>query len=216
MPRQIVGKFTEARGATRQKFRVVPAVLHQGVGDAQHHRHVGAHMRRDPLGAVTEEIQRFRTHRVDADDALAAFTQRIEVGHALLVGGIPGNFQGIERVGAPQHHHLRMLQHQRPAGLLLIDLISAYDIRHDRLRRTGRVITQMAGIAPGQAHVALQQGCGLMQHAVRAPAIGAGKNRRRAIAVANAFMLRMDQRQRVIPAHANELILPANALWFIR
>ena len=144
----------------------MPAVLHQGVGDTQHHRHVGAHMRRDPVGAVAEEIKRFRTHRIDTDDALAAFAQRIEVGNALLVGRIPGNFKGIERVGAPQHHHLCMLQHQRPAGLLLINLISAHDIRHDRLRRAGRVITQMAGISSGQAHIALQQGCCLMQHAV--------------------------------------------------
>ena len=59
--------------------------------------HVGAHMRRDPLGAVAEEIQRFRTHRIDTDDALAAFAQRIKVGNALLVGRIPGKCWSMRR-----------------------------------------------------------------------------------------------------------------------
>ena len=194
----------------------MPAVFHQGMGDTQHHCHVGAHMWGNPLGAVAEEIQGFRAHRVNADDALAAFAQRVEIANALLVAGIPGNFQRVKRVSAPQHHHVGMFQHQRPAGLLLVHLVPAHDIRHDRLRCTGGVIPQMTGIAARQAHIALQQRRRLVQHPVRAPAVGPGENGRRTVTVANALVLGVDQRQRVIPAHANKLILTANALRLVR
>ena len=209
-------RFRHPIGLARQEFNIVPAVFYQRMGDPQHHRHVGAHMGGNPLGAVAEEIHGFRAHRVNADDALAAFAQRVEIPNPLLVAGIPGNFQRIERVGAPEHHHVGMRQHQRPAGLLLVHLVPAHDIRHDRLRCTGGVIPQMTGIAARQAHIALQQRRGLVQHAVRTPAVGAGKNGRRTVSVANALVLGVDQRQRVIPAHANKLILTANALRLVR
>lgn len=99
LPREIVGKLVKAGGAAGEEVTVVPVVLHQRMGDTQHHCHVGAHMRRNPLGAVAEEIQGFRAHRVNADDALAAFAQRVEIANALLVTGIPGNFQRVKRVG---------------------------------------------------------------------------------------------------------------------
>ena len=82
-----------------------------------------------------------------------------------------------------------MLEHQRPAGLLLIHLIAAHDVRHDRLRRASGVIAKMAGMAARQAHVALQQGGRLMQDAVRTPAVGAGENRLRTVAFADPPML---------------------------
>jgi hypothetical protein len=66
----------------------------------------------------------------------------------------------------------------------------------------------MAGIAARQAHIALQQRRRLVQYAVRAPAVGAGKNRRRAVAFANPPMLGVDQIQRLLPAHPHKLILP--------
>ena len=77
--RQVVGEFIETAGTTCQEFRIVPAVFNQRMGDTQHHRHVGAHMRGDPLGAVAEEIHGFRTHWVNTEDALAAFAQRVEI-----------------------------------------------------------------------------------------------------------------------------------------
>ncbi|MNE66986.1 hypothetical protein D3C80_1625690 [compost metagenome] len=69
----------------------MPTVFHQRIGHTQHHRDIGAHMRRDPLGAVSEKIERFRTHRIDADQPLTAFTQRIKIGNALLIAGVPRN-----------------------------------------------------------------------------------------------------------------------------
>lgn len=180
------------------------------MGDTQHQRDVGAHMRRDPLHRIAKEIDRFRSHRIDADQAFTALTQPVEPRDTLLVGGVPGNFQRVQRVGAPQHHYLAVLQHQRPAGLLLIHLIAAHDVRHDRLRRAGGVIPEMAGVAARQAHIALQQGGRLMQDAVRTPAVGAGKNGGRSVAFADPTMLGIDQIQRLLPAHPHKFILTAD------
>ncbi|MNC47162.1 hypothetical protein D3C75_962090 [compost metagenome] len=146
------------------------------MGNTEHQRHVRPHMRGDPFSAVAEKIHRFRAHRVDANQALAAFAQRLEVRNALLIAGIPCNFKRVERVGAPQHHHITVLQHQRPAGLLLINLIAANHIRHDGLRRAGGVIPQMTGIAARQAHITLKQRRRLVQYAIRTPAVRSGKN----------------------------------------
>lgn len=74
----------------------------------------------------------------------------------------------------------------------------------------------MARVAAGQAHVALQQCRCFMQHAVRTPAVRAGKNGCWPIAVADALVLGVDQRQRVIPAHTHKLILTTNALRLVR
>ncbi|MNN65699.1 hypothetical protein D3C81_1812210 [compost metagenome] len=74
----------------------------------------------------------------------------------------------------------------------------------------------MAGVSPRQAHIALQERRRFVQHTVRTPAIRTRKYRRRAMGLTNTFVLRMDQRQRIIPAHPNELILPARTLRIIR
>ena len=153
---QIAGKNIVAAGAAGKKRIILPAILHQRMGDPQHQRDIGAHMRRDPFHRIAKEIDGFRSHRIDADQALTALAQPVEPRDPLLVGGVPGNFQRVQRVGAPQHHHFAVLEHQRPAGLLLIHLIPAHDVRHDRLRRASGVIAKMAGIAARQAHVALQ------------------------------------------------------------
>ncbi len=213
---QIAGKNLVAAGAAGKKLVVLPAILHQRMGDTQHQRDVGAHMRRDPLHRIAKEIDSFRSHRIDADQAFSALAQPVEPRDTLLVGGVPGNFQRIQRVGAPQHHYLAVFQHQRPAGLLLIHLIAAHDVRHDRLRRAGGVIPEMAGVAARQAHIALQQGGRLMQDAVRTPAVGAGKNRGRSVAFADPTMLGIDQIQRLLPAHPHKFILTADPLGLVR
>ncbi len=213
---QIAGKNIVAAGAAGKKRIILPVIFHQRMGDPQHQRDVGAHMRRDPLHRIAKEIDGFRSHRIDADQPLTALAQPIKPRDPLLVGGIPGNFQRVQRVGAPQHHHFAVLEHQRPTGLLLIHLIAANDIRHDRLRRAGGVIAKMAGIAARQAHIALQQRRRLMQYAVRAPAVGAGKNGGRTVAVADPPMLGIDQIQRLLPAHPHEFILTADPLGLVR
>ena len=213
---QIAGKNVVAAGAAGKEIIILPAILHQRMGDPQHQRDVGAHMRGDPLHRVAKEIDGFRSHGIDADQTLAALTQPVKPRDPLLIGGVPGNFQRVQRIGAPQHHHLAMLEHQRPAGLLLIHLIAAHDVRHDRLRRAGGIIAKMASIAARQAHIALQQRRRLMQDTVRAPAVGAGKNGGRAVAVANAAVLGIDQIQRLIPAHPHEFILTADPLRVVR
>ena len=213
---QIAGKNIVAAGAAGKKRIILPVIFHQRMGDPQHQRDVGAHMRRDPLHRIAKEIDGFRSHRIDADQPLTALAQPIKPRDPLLVGGIPGNFQRVQRVGAPQHHHFAVLEHQRPTGLLLIHLIAANDVRHDRLRRAGGVIAKMAGIAARQAHIALQQRRRLMQYAVRAPAVGAGKNGGRTVAVADPPMLGIDQIQRLLPAHPHEFILTADPLGLVR
>ncbi|MNP12040.1 hypothetical protein D3C76_1042590 [compost metagenome] len=109
-----------------------------------------------------------------------------------------------------------MFQHQRPAGLLLVDLITADNVRHNRLRRAGRVVAEMSGIAARQTHVALQERRRFVQHAVRSPAIRTRENRRRTVSLTDTFVLRVDKRQRIVPAHPHKFILPARALWLIR
>ena len=186
------------------------------MGDAEHQRHVGAHMWGYPLHAIAEEIGGFRAHRVDADKLFAALSELLEITDALFVRGVPGDFQRVERVGAPQHYHVAMLQHQRPAGLLLINFVAADHVGHDHLRGPRRVIAQMTGVAARETHIALQQrGC-FMQHAVGAPAVGACENRRRAVAFSDAPVLLVNQTQRLIPADTHELILPAHALRAVR
>ena len=106
-----------------------------------------------------------------------------------------------------------MFQHHWPAGLLLINLITANHIRHDRLRRAGGIIAQMPGITARQAHIALEQRRRFVQHAVRTPAVGTREDGARAITVANASMLNVNQIQRLLPAHPHKLVLPAHALW---
>ncbi|MOA04285.1 hypothetical protein D3C78_1238300 [compost metagenome] len=194
----------------------MPAVFHQRMRHTQHHRDVCAHMRRDPLGALPEKIHSFGTHRIDADQPLTTFTQRVKIANALLIASVPRNLQRIKRVGAPQHHDVRMLQYQRPARLLLIHLIAPHDIRHDRLSRPSRIIAQMPSVAARQAHIALQQRRRFMQHAVGAPTVRSSKDRRRTIAVADAFVLSVDERQRIVPAHAHKFILATHALRIIR
>ncbi|MNC29285.1 hypothetical protein D3C75_775290 [compost metagenome] len=163
---QVVSKEGVPAGTAREEILVLPAIFNQRMGNAEHQRDVGAHMRGDPFGAVAEEIHGFRAHRVDADQTLAAFAQRIKIPNALLVAGVPRNLERIERIGAPQYHHVAVLQHQRPAGLLLVYLIATDHIRHDGLCRTGGVIPQMAGVTARQAHIALKQRRRLVQHAV--------------------------------------------------
>ena len=163
---QVAGENLIAAGIARQKRIVLPAVFDQSRGDPKHHRHVRSHMRGHPVDILAKEINGFRSHRIDADHPFAALAQPIEPRHSLLIGGIPGNLQRIQRISAPQHHHVAMFQHHWPAGLLLIHLISAHYVRHDRLRRAGGVIPEVAGIAAGQTHIALQQRRRFMQYAV--------------------------------------------------
>ena len=59
-----------------------------------------------------------------------------------------------------------MFQHHWPAGLLLINLITANHVRHDRLGRAGGIIAQMPGIATRQAHIALKQRRRFVQYAI--------------------------------------------------
>ena len=70
----------------------------------------------------------------------------------------------------------------------------------------------MAGVAARQAHIALQQCRCLMQYAVRTPAVRAGKNGGRPVAVADPPMLGIDQIQRLLPAHPHKFILTADPL----
>ena len=109
-----------------------------------------------------------------------------------------------------------MFQYHRPAGLLLINLIAANHIGHDRLCRAGGIIPQMSGISASQAHVALQQRRRLVEYAVRTPAVGAGKNRCRAVAFPNPPMLCVDKIQCLLPAHPHKLVLATHALRTIR
>ena len=98
---QIVGKAVITGGTAGEKVFVVPAVFHQRMRDAQHQRHVGSHMRGDPFHLIAKEIHAFRSHRIDTDQTFAAITQCLEVSETLFVGSIPGNLQGIQRIGAP-------------------------------------------------------------------------------------------------------------------
>lgn len=75
---QIAGKNLVAAGAAGKKLVVLPAILHQRMGDTQHQRDVGAHMRRDPLHRIAKEIDSFRSHRIDADQAFSALAQPVE------------------------------------------------------------------------------------------------------------------------------------------
>ncbi len=213
---QVGRKLRVAVRAGVKEIVILPAVFHQRMGDAEHQRHVGAHVRGNPFHAIAEEISSFRTHRVNADKFFAALFKLLEIADALFVRGVPGNFQRVERVGAPQHYDIAVLQHQRPAGLLLIDFVAAHHIRHDHLRGPRGVIAQMTGVAAREAHIALQQRGGFMQYAVGAPAVGACENRRRAVAFANAPVLLVNQTQRLVPADTHKLILPAHALRAIR
>ena len=92
LPGQIAGENVIAAGAAGQKRVILPAVFHQRMGDTEHQRHVGAHMRGDPLRRVAKEFRRFRSHGIDADHPLPALTQTIEPRDALLIGSVPGNF----------------------------------------------------------------------------------------------------------------------------
>ena len=134
---QIAGENVITAGTTGEEFIVLPAMLYQGMGDPQHQRDVSAHMWRDPFHRFAKEINAFRSHRIDTDQPLAALAQAIKPGDPLFIRGVPGDFQRIQRISAPQHHHLAVLQDKRPAGLLLINFITANHIRHDRLRRAG-------------------------------------------------------------------------------
>ncbi|CNU70549.1 Uncharacterised protein [Salmonella enterica subsp. enterica serovar Bovismorbificans] len=113
-------------------------------------------MRGDPLHLIAKKVDAFRSHRIDADQALAALSQRRKIVEPLFIRGIPGNFQSIQRVRAPEHHHLAVFQHHRPASLLLVNLVATHHIRHDSLRRAGGIIAKMAGIPSRQRHVTLQ------------------------------------------------------------
>ncbi|MNS29321.1 hypothetical protein D3C71_1146470 [compost metagenome] len=66
-PRQVVGEFFKTLCTTGKEITVMPAVFDQRMGDPQHHRHVGTHMRSQPFNAVTEEINGFRAHRIDTN-----------------------------------------------------------------------------------------------------------------------------------------------------
>ena len=152
---QIVGKTVISGGTPGEKVLVMPAVFHQRMRDAQHQRHVGPHMRGNPFHLIAKEIDAFRSHRIDTDQPFTAVAQCLKVREALLIGRVPGNLQGIQRIGAPQHHHLAVLQHHRPAGLLLVNFVPAHHVRHDRLRSPRRVIPQMPGITARQRHITL-------------------------------------------------------------
>ncbi|VFS36069.1 Uncharacterised protein [Yokenella regensburgei] len=89
---QIPGKNLITSGTAGEKLAVVPALLLQRVGDAEHQRHVGAHVRRNPLPRLGEELSRFRAHGVDTNNPFAALTQLIEPRDPLFIGGIPRNF----------------------------------------------------------------------------------------------------------------------------
>ncbi|MNC34806.1 hypothetical protein D3C75_832600 [compost metagenome] len=96
---------------TRQELCVVPAVSHQRMRDTQHQRHISPHIRGNPLGIFAEEIHRFRAHRVNGDHRFAAVFQLLEKLHALFVTGVPRNLQRVERISAPEHHHVAMFKH---------------------------------------------------------------------------------------------------------
>ena len=155
LAQQIRGEDGITCGATRQKRFVVPTIFHQRMGDPQHQRNIGAHVRCHPLHFIAKEIDGFRSHWINADQLFPAVTQCRKVRKPLLIGCIPRNFQRIEWVSTPQHHDIAMFQHQRPTGLLLINFTTTHDIRHDRLCRAGRIIPQMPGITACQRHIAL-------------------------------------------------------------
>ena len=155
LAQQIRGEDGITGGATRQKRFVVPTIFHQRMGDPQHQRNIGAHVRCHPLHFIAKEIDGFRSHWINADQLFPAVTQCGKVRKPLLIRCIPRNFQRIEWVSTPQHHDIAMFQHQRPTGLLLINFAATHDIRHDRLCRTGRIIPQMPGITACQRHIAL-------------------------------------------------------------
>ena len=155
LAQQIRGEDVITCGATRQKRFVVPTIFHQRMGDPQHQRNIGAHVRCHPLHFIAKEIDGFRSHWINADQLFPAVTQCGKVRKPLLIGCIPRNFQRIEWISTPQHHDIAMFQHQRPTGLLLINFAATHDIRHDRLCRAGRIIPQMPGITACQRHIAL-------------------------------------------------------------
>ncbi|MPN47365.1 hypothetical protein SDC9_194967 [bioreactor metagenome] len=79
----------------------MPAMFYQRMRDAEHQRHVSPHVRRNPFHFVAKEINGFRSHRINTDQPFPAITQRVKVRDPLFIRRIPGNFQGIQRVGAP-------------------------------------------------------------------------------------------------------------------
>ena len=108
----IVEEEPPARGVLLKKRRVGRARLHELVNHAEHEGAVGAWAWRNPFG--TQELARVGCNRIDGisfdplvfelPDGVRAFVKRRE----------PVNVVRHDRIGAPEHNALRVLEHHIP------------------------------------------------------------------------------------------------------
>ena len=191
----------------------MPVVGDQFVADAEHQRHVGGGVDRNPFAAIfTKEFRGFRPGRIDGNNFRAAVFERLQIEASLTVGSRPGNLRAVVNIGAPHHHHFTFFDHHFPAGGLLINFQRAKHVRHDDLRRAGGIIAQMADIAAGQTQEALHQRIGFMENAGRTPAVRTGKNAFAAVSIAHAAELLLNDFVGFFPGNGHEFIAAAFAV----
>ena len=85
-------------------------------------------------------------------------------------------------------------------------------MRQDDLRRAGRVVAKVADVAAREVQEALHQGEGFVQHARRAPAVGAGEDALRAVAGVDAAQLLFDDVVGALPADGDKGVVAAFAV----
>ncbi len=125
-----------------------------------------------------------------------------------MVGDRPADLAVLDRVGAPEHQQIRALYQHRPHRLLLVDFQCAHHMRHDDLRRTGRVIARGIDEPALEVHQPAQQRLAIVQIARALPAIGAGEGRGRADLL-HAHQFLGHQIECLVPGDAHEIAATA-------
>jgi hypothetical protein len=204
---QIRQELVEAAGVGLEELLVVKLLGDQRVGDAEHQRDVGLRARRDPLGA--EELGGLGLDRIDANDLGALGLERLHALVTAMIADHPADLVGDHRIATPEHHQLGLVDHDRPHRLLLVDFERADDVRHDDLRRAGRVVARRVHEIALQVHHPAQQALAIVQAAWALPAVGAGEGRGGAVGLLDPLQLLDDQVERLVPGDAHEVAAAA-------
>ena len=200
---QIRQEAVEAGGVVLEELLVVQLLGVQRVGDAEHQRDIGLRPRCDPLG--TEIRTGLGTHRIDADHLLAGRLERGKAVICAMIGDAVADLIGGDRVCTPDHQQLGVLCDNWPNGLLLVYLERANNVRHDDLRRAGRIIAGAVHEAALQVHHAAQQCLAVVQAPGTHPAIGAGKRAGGAIFLFDALQFGDHEVERLVPGDADKI-----------
>ena len=204
---QIRQELVEAVGVGLEELLVMEFLDDQRMGDAQHQRDVGLRPRGDPLGA--EELGGVGLDRIDANDLGALGLERLQALVAAVVGDRPADLVGDHRIAAPEHHQLGLVDHHRPHRLLLVHFERADHVRHDDLRRSGRVVARRVHEIALQVHHPAQQALAIVQAARALPAVRTGEGRRGAVGLLDPLQFLDDQVERLIPGDAHEVAAAA-------